>query len=481
MAFVEKLVGWIWGIPLMVAILGTGLIFTLGTGCFQFVKFRHIMKNTFGKLLKKDKGEGDGLISPFQAISIAIGGTVGVGNIAGVATAIAVGGPGAVFWMWVAALFGMLIKTAEATLAVYYREKDENGNPFGGPTFYMEKGLGKERGLNIWKPLAIIFGAGIFSTFFLTLQNYTVSEAVGNTFGINLIVISVIYVIMTYMIIAGGIPKLGEIAGNLVPFMCLFYIVGGLIIVLKDATKIPETFGLIFGGAFNGTAAIGGFAGAAFAQTIRLGMARSVYSNEAGWGTSPMIHASARTEHPVKQGIWGAFEVFVDTIIVCTITALVIIITGQWSSGMSGATLTLSAFEVGLGKFGRIVVSISVFLFGLTTTTGWYTYYEVVLRHLFRNNLAVKDKILSVYKWVYPIPGMLLVVLAAKDALPGPTVWLFGDLTSGIPTFANIITLLILSPTFFKLVKDYKARYLGIGKVDPNFKVFYEDKKINNI
>lgn len=476
MAFVEKLVGWIWGIPLIVTILGTGLYLTLSTGCFQFAKFGHILKSTFGNLLKKDKGAGEGLISPFQAISIAVGGTVGVGNIAGVATAIAVGGPGAVFWMWVAALFGMLIKTAEVTLAVYYRQKDENGHPYGGPTYYMQKGLGEERGLKFWPILAVIFGAGIFSTFFLTLQNYSVSEAVGNTFGVNLVVISVIYVIMTYIIIAGGIPKLGEIAGNLVPFMCIFYIVGGLIIIVKYATSLPSTFGLIFSGAFNGTAAVGGFAGAAFAQTIRLGMARAVYSNEAGWGTSPMIHASARTDHPVKQGIWGAFEVFVDTILVCSITALVIILTGEWSSGVSGATLTLNAFEVGIGRVGRVVVAISVFLFGLTTTTGWYAYYEVLLRHLFKKNLAIKDKILAVYKWVYPIPGMLLVILSVKNALPGPTVWMFGDLTSGIPTFANVIAILILSPTFFKLVKDYKARYLGIGKVDPNFKLFYEDK-----
>ena len=472
MAFVEKLVGWIWGIPLIVIILGTGLYLTLSTGCFQFTKFGHILKNTFGNLIKKDKGTGEGLISPFQAISIAVGGTVGVGNIAGVATAIAVGGPGAVFWMWIAALFGMLIKTAEVTLAVYYRQKDENGNPYGGPSFYMEKGLGEERGLKFWPILAVIFGAGIFSTFFLTLQNYSVSEAVGNTFGVNLIVISVIYVIMTYVIIAGGIPKLGEIAGNLVPFMCIFYIIGGLIIILKYATALPGAFGLIFSSAFNGTAAIGGFAGAAFAQAIRLGMARAVFSNEAGWGTSPMIHASARTDHPVKQGLWGAFEVFVDTILVCSITALVIIVTDQWSSGLSGATLTLTAFEVGFGRIGRIVVAISVFLFGLTTTTGWYAYYEVLLRHLFKKNPAIKDKILGAYKWVYPIPGMLLVILSVKNALPGPTVWLFGDLTSGIPTFANII----LSPTFFKLVKDYKARYLGIGKVDPGFKIFYEGK-----
>lgn len=479
MEFFTKLVGWLWGPPLLVMMTVTGLYFTVSSGFFQFSKFGHIMKNTLGKLVgKHEEEEGkEGLISAFEAISVAIGGSVGVANIGGVATAVAVGGPGAIFWMWISALLGMIIKMVEVTLSVYYRNKDENGIPFGGPTFYMEKGLGEERGWKFWPVLAVIFGAGIFSTFFLTLQNYTVSEALGNTFGISLIVVSVIYVICTYLIISGGIPSLGKIASKIVPFMCLFYIIGGLIIILKNASAVPGAFALIFKSAFNGTAAAGGFAGVTAVQALRLGMARAVYSNEAGWGTSPMIHATARTEHPVKQGLWGSFEVFVDTLIVCTITALVVITTGQWSSGLDGATLALTAFEMGLGRFGRIVVAFSIFMLGLTTTTGWYAYYEVVLRHLFKNNLAVKDKILSVYRWVYPIPGMVLVIMAVTTGLPGATVWLFGDFTSAIPTFVNVFTILVLSPTFFKLLKDYKARYLGIGKVDPNFKVFYEDKK----
>ena len=479
-AFLDKLVGWLWGVPLIVTILGTGLYFTFATGLFQFTKFPHIIKNTFGKLLSKDKGEGDdGLLSPYEAISVAIGGSVGVGNIGGVATAIAVGGPGAIFWMWMAALVGMVIKMAEVTLAVYYRSKDETGTPFGGPTYYMEKGLGEEKGFKGWKPLAVLFGFGIFASFFLTMQNYTVSEAIGNTFNIPLLYVGIAFAGLTWLFIAGGIAKLGMLAGKLIPPMCIFYVVAGLFIILKNIGSLPMAFGLIFGSAFSGTAAVGGFAGAAFAKAIQMGMARSVYSNEAGWGTSPMIHSTARTDHPVKQGMWGAFEVFVDTVIICSITALVIIVTGAWNSGASGATLTLNAFELELGYAGRVIVAISVFMFGLTTATGWYTYYDILLRHMYKKTPETKEKILSMYKWVYPIPGLAMVLLAVFGNLPGASLWLFADISTAIPTFVNVAVLLVLSPTFIKLVKDYKARYLNEGTVDKDFRIFYEDKAVN--
>ncbi len=482
MELFEKIVGWLWGPPLLILMTVTGLYFTIGSGFFQFAKFGHVMRNTFGTMFKKEDKDGEvdtgeGLLSSFEAISVAVGGSVGVANIGGVATAIAVGGPGAVFWMWMSALLGMILKMVEATLAVYYRNRDENGIPFGGPSFYMEKGLGEERGFKSWPVLAVIFGGGIFTTFFLTLQNYTVSEAVGNTFGINLIVVSVLYVICVYLIISGGIPSLGRAAAKIVPFMLLFYVIGGLFIIIKNIALLPAAFGLIIKGAFTGTAAVGGFAGIGAAQALRLGMARAVYSNEAGWGTSPMIHATARVKHPVEQGLWGVFEVFIDTIVVCSVTALVVIMTGEWSSGLDGATLALAAFETELGKFGRIIIAFSIFLLGLSTTSGWYAYYEVLLRHLFGDHSSVKDKILKVYKWLYPIPGMLLVVLAVRGELPGAAVWLFGDFSSAIPTFINVFVILVLSPVFFSLLKDYKARYLGIGEVDPDFAVFYEDKK----
>ena len=246
-------------------------------------------------------------------------------------------------------------------------------------------------------------------------------------------------------------------------------------IILKNIGEIPHAFGLIFGSAFSGTAAVGGFAGAAFSQAIKVGMARSVFSNEAGWGTSPMVHASSKTDHPVKQGILGIFEVFVDTIIICSITALIIIITGQWSSGLDGATLTLSAFETGMGRFGRIVLAIGTFLFGITTSSGLYAQMEVIVRYLI-GDTPKKNLILSLYKWLYPLPSLALVLIAVYYEYPGTIVWVFSDASTALPIFANIVALFILAPRFVELLNDYKARYMGIGKVDPEFKVFYEDR-----
>lgn len=209
-------------------------------------------------------------------------------------------------------------------------------------------------------------------------------------------------------------------------------------------------------------------------QTLRLGMARAVYSNEAGWGTSPMVHASAVTNHPVRQGLWGAFEVFIDTIIVCTITALIVIVTGAWSNGLDGAELALFAFEQEMGFAGRVLMSLSIFLLGLTTNGGWYAYYETVLRHL-ASGSRLSNIILKSYQLLYPLPGMILVVLAYTKGLPGDVVWLVGDISNALPTFINVFTILILSPKFFELLKDYKSRHLGMGKVDPNFEIFDED------
>lgn len=463
-SFMENLVSYLWGLPLILTILVTGIYFTIRSGFFQLRFFTHIFSHTIGSVIKnkKDKGEEEevGLITPFQAVSTAIGGSVGVGNIGGVATAIATGGPGALFWLWIAASFGMIIKMVEVTLGVHYRNIDENGSPYGGPTYYMEKGLGEEKGFKYWYVFAIMFGGGIFSTFFITVQNYTVSEAVSSTFGINLLTASVIYIVFNYIMIIKGISGLGKIAGRLVPFMCLFYVGSGLFIIFSNISALPGAFRLIFEGAFNGTAAIGGFTGAAFIAVMRTGIARSVFSNEAGWGSSPMIHASAKTNHPIKQGLWGAFEVFVDTMVVCSITALVIIMSGVWNSGLTGASLTLSAFETGMGSSSRIFLATGIFLFGVTTSSGWYAYYEIILRHLMKKNISLKNKILKFFKIFYPIPGFLMVIIAVYSGMPGGTVWLLADITTAIPTFINVATILILSGKFFELLKDYKEKYI---------------------
>jgi AGCS family alanine or glycine:cation symporter len=477
MGIIEKMSEFVWGTPLIGLVLFVGLFFTVGSGFFQFSFFGHVMKNTLGSMFKKGKESGKGILNPIQAVSAAIGSAVGVGNVGGVATAIAVGGPGAVFWLWVCALIGMMTKMVEVSLAVYYRSIDEEGNPYGGPTYYMEKGLGIEKRFKAWRIPAVIFGSGIFATFFFSVQNYTVSEAVASTFGINMIVVSAAFCVLAMVVVLGGIPRLGKTAEMLVPFMCLFYVLGGLAVILMDAKNLPGTFKLIFESAFTGTAAMGGFTGAAFAQVIQIGVARSVYSNEAGWGTSPMLHSTAKTPHPVAQGLWGSFEVFVDTLIVCTITALAIINTGVWSSGESGATLTLMAFELKLGMIGRSVVAISVFLFGVTTEIGWYAYYEILLRHMLGENSELKAKILKVFRVVFAFPSMAVTVWAVVYGMPSGIVWAIADVVTGVPTFVNLIAILLLSKTFFRLLRDYKARYLGIDAVDPNAKIFYDDKK----
>lgn len=480
LAYFEALVSFLWGLPIIVIILGTGFYFTFKTGFFQVFHLKHIFSETICKIIKKgNKAEegGKGLITPFEAVATAIGGSVGVGNIGGVATAMAVGGPGSLFWLWIAAFVGMILKMAEVSLGVYYREKDEKGDPYGGPTYYMEKGLGEEKGHKWWLIPAAIFGGGIFSTFFITVQNYTVSEAVSAAFGIKIIYASIIYIICNYILIIGGIKSLGKLAGKIVPIMCVFYIGAALYIVAVNIGNLPATLGLVFKGAFTGTAAAGGFAGAAFSQVMRIGMARSVFSNEAGWGSSPMIHASAQTDHPIKQGLWGAFEVFVDTIVVCTLTCLVIIITGVWSSGATGATLTLNAFETGMGSASKIFIATGIFLFGVTTSSGWYAYYEIILRHLMKSSPKLKDGILKFYKIFYPVPGFVMVLMATTIGMPGSTVWLFADFTTAVPTFINIAVMLSLSGTFFKLFKDYKTKYILKEEVKPEdkIKLFYEE------
>lgn len=476
-AFMELLIWeYMWGFPMVATVLAIGLYFSLRTGFFQLTFFGAAMRSACRNIFGLDAEEGSvGVISALEATSIAIGTTVGVGNIGGVAAAVALGGPGAVFWMWVAGLFGMLIKMVEITLAVHYRSKLPSGEAYGGPNYYMKKGIGGEMGFGgLAKALSALFAFGFLTGFLLNIQTYTVAEAIATTFDVSMVPIGIFFTVMLYVMIAGGLPGLGRIANKLVPFMCLFYLLAGLFIIFRNIDALPSSFALIFGSAFTGTAAAGGFAGAAFQQAIKTGMARSVFSNEAGWGSAPMIHASAKVNHPVKQGLMGIFEVFVDTFVICSITCLVIMVTGQWSSGASGAHLTLSAFETGIGSGGRMVLSFSVFIFGITTSSGLYAQMEVVMRYLVGER-RLKGVILTTYKWLYPLPGFGLILIAVFYEYPGTTIWLFSDASTAIPIFVNVLALAMLSPKFLALLRDYKARYLGIGRAEENFRTFYEE------
>lgn len=487
--FLNWLDGVLWGLPLIVLMIVTGLYFTVRSGFFQFRRFGWIMKRTAGQIFagktSRDNAEEKGMLSPFEAISTAVGGTVGFGNIAGVATAVAAGGPGAVLWMWATACLGLILKQVEVTLGCYYRRTGENGDSYGGPTYYMEYGLGKERGWgNLWLVPAVIFGLGIFSTFFITSSSLTASQVVAGAFHIGdlnlggftiegIILAGVGLCVLTYLVTSGGTKKIAALFSKLVPFMSVLYIIMGLAMILANIGRVPGAVASIFRDAFTGTAAIGGFAGATVSQMIQTGMARAVYSNEAGWGTSPMVHSSAKTRHPVEQGLWGSFEVFFDTFIVCSITSLSVILSGNWTSGDNGGTLALSAFASSFGAVGSVLLAVIMIIFTVTTSGGWFTYYLSLLEHLCSNNLVLKKIVMKFFYAVRALPGLLWTIYLVKTNNQG-FIWTVVDITSAIPTFVNVAVILILSGQYFKLLKDYKTRYLNEGAATEET-IFYED------
>ena len=488
--FLNKLDGFLWGLPLIILMVVTGLYFTIRSGFFQFRHFGRIWNHTIGTLFRRASGtdgEREGMLSPFQAIATAIGGTVGFGNIAGVATAIAAGGPGAVFWMWATAALGMILKQVEVTLGLYYRKHKANGDTYGGPTYYMEQGLGeKHRWGKLWLIPGIIFAIGIFSTFFVTSSTLTASQVVSGALNLGdlhigsltiegIIIVGVAMSVLTFFITGGGTKGIAKTFTKLVPVMSALYILMGIVMILVNITRVPAAIGSIFVNAFTGTAAIGGFAGCAVSQMVRVGMARAVYSNEAGWGTSPMIHSSAKTVHPVEQGLWGSFEVFFDTFIICSITALSVILSGAWTDGTNGGTLALTSFAQGFGNIGAYLLALVMIIFTVTTSGGWFTYYLAILEHIGKDDTRWKKILMKVFYACRVLPGLLWLIYLVKTNNQG-FIWTVVDITSAIPTFVNVAVILILSGDYFRLLKDYKARYMNIGTVDENTVLFYEDE-----
>lgn len=480
--FFTKISWFLWGTPMLILILGSGIFLTLGISGFQFRYFGYFLKNTLFSIFKKEnQNVGGGHVSSYTAVATAIGGAVGVGNIAGVATAIAVGGPGALFWVWLAALLGMALKCAEITLAVYYRKKDEDGQPYGGPTYYIQKGLSNILPKSMAKVasiLASLYGIFFFCTFFTGIQGYTVAEGFTSVFHFDMMKFGIIYGFIMLFIVMGGGKRVVEFAGKIVPVMIIVFVLLSVIILIKNANDIPLAFSAIFKGAFSGTAAVGGFTGATVKLALTQGLARSVFSNEAGQGTSTMIHSQAYVDHPVRQGLWGMFEVFTDTIVICSLMSLVILTSGVWQTGLTGSALSIAAFSTVYGNVGAKFVAILILLFGITTHSGWFTYYDNVLRYAFGNNIELKNKVLFVFKIIYPLPA-LFAIWAASKGISTAQIWSFVDFFGVLYPIINIITVVVLSKTFFKLVKDYKARHMGIGKIDPNFKIFYEEKENN--
>ncbi|NKF49388.1 sodium:alanine symporter family protein [Shewanella sp. WXL01] len=436
---VNTINGIVWGVPMLVMILGVGLFLSIGLKLMPIVKLGTGFKLLWQGRSSDDKGD----VSPFNALMTSLSATIGTGNIAGVATAIALGGPGALFWMWCTALVGMATKFAEAVLAVKFRETDGNGNHIGGPMYYIKNGLSSK-----WTWLGTAFALfGAFAGFGIgnTVQTNSVADAMQSSFGVPTWVTGVTLMVLVGAVLMGGIKRIAVVAGKLVPLMALFYITAGLMVLVVFADKIPAAFGLIIESAFNPVAAQGGFAGAAVWAAIRFGVARGVFSNEAGLGSAPIAHAAAQTKEPVKQGLVAMLGTFIDTIIVCSITGLAIVVSGVWSSGENGAALTSMAFSQAM-PIGQYIVAISLAVFAFTTILGWSFYSEKCVQYLFG------DKALKPFRFIWTI----VVPVGAVSSLE--FIWLLADTLNAMMALPNLVALLLLSPVVFKLTREYFAK-----------------------
>ncbi|WP_349409461.1 sodium:alanine symporter family protein [Pseudalkalibacillus sp. SCS-8] len=414
--------GWVWGPWLLILLVGTGIFLTIRIGFLQFSLLPYSLKLAFTKKQDK-KSEGD--ISHFQALMTALAATIGTGNIAGVATAVFIGGPGAVLWMWLSALFGMATKYAEAILAVKYRVKNKDGEMSGGPMYYLDKGLNAK-----W--LGVLFAFfGAFAAFGIgnMVQSNSVADAVETTFAIPEWATGLVLMILTGLVILGGIKSIGRVTAYLVPFMALFYVVGGLVILVMNFNLVPDAVGLIFSDAFTGEAVAGGALGA----VIRWGVARGVFSNEAGLGSAPIAAAAAKTDYPARQALVSMTQVFIDTIIVCSITGITLVMGDMYKGDLNGAALTTETFRSFLGDPGALIVTIGIILFAYSTVLGWSYYGEKCFSYLFG------DKSVKLYRIMF----VLAVFVGTTVSLN--VVWTLADIFNGLMAVPNLIGLLGLS------------------------------------
>ena len=448
----------IWGVPAMICIIGVGLVLSFRTGFLQIRKFPYAMKVTLGRMLKKREAS-DGALTPFQAVCTALAATVGTGNVAGVAGAIAIGGPGAVFWMWISAILGMCTKFSEVTLAVHFREKNKDGELVGGPMYYIKNGLKKH-----WHWLAYLFSAFGVLTVFGTgnaTQVNTITTAIDSAlFNYNLIskdsvstlnlIIGIALAALIALILLGGIKRIGQVTEKLVPFMALMYIVLALGVVILNIGNVPQVFASIFKGAFSPASVTGGAVGSFF-MSMKKGVSRGIFSNEAGLGTCSIAHACADTRKPVKQGFFGIFEVFVDTIVICTLTALVILCSGV-SIGYgdaAGAELTISGFTSVYGGWVSVFTAIAMCCFAFSTIIGWGLYGTRCIEFLF--GYRANKPFMLVYALVAIVGATMNLGL----------MWSIAETFNGLMAIPNLIAVFLLSGVVVKLVKEYFA---GEGK-----------------
>ena len=449
--------GLVWGVPAMILIVGTGVYMSFGIGFKQFTRFGYVLKNTIGKAFGKHE-VAEGAVTPFQALCTALAATVGTGNIAGVCGAIAIGGPGAVFWMWVSAIFGMATKYSEVTLSIKYREKNSKGDWVGGPMYYIRNGLGKS-----WGWLAAVFAVfGTLAAFGIgnATQANTIASSIAEAFkvfnpdvnvGTINLVVGVVLCVLAMVVYLGGIKRIGQVCELLVPVMAVIYIVAGIGVVVLRADQLPSVFAAIFKGAFQPSAIAGGLAGATMVDAIKKGVGRGVFSNEAGLGSAPIAHAAADVDHPVAQGIFGIFEVFADTIVICTLTAL-IALCGNGIENIpfgqaANQTLTVAGFcSVYPATIATIAVAVALSLFAFSTILSWGLYGSRTAEYLFGAK-AVKP---------YQVIFCLMCIVGTTIDLS--LAWDIADTLNGLMAIPNLIGVLLLSPVVFKLTKEYFAK-----------------------
>lgn len=460
--------GFVWG-PVMIAIiLGTGILLTVRNSFFQIRKFPMVCKNTIGKTIKSGKGKSKSksAIPQFEAFSAAIAGTIGTGNIVGVATALVGGGPGAIFWMWISAFFGMMTKFSENVLGIYYRRRNKNGEFVGGPMYYIEAGLGKK-----WKWLAVIFAIfTIFASFGYNMtQVNSISSVFKETFHMPTWVTGLLVSLLIALVILGGIKRIGKVASYIVPFMAIIFMVMGIVIISINFRSIPSSISLIFNSAFNLRAGVSGIAGYTIMQAMKSGLARGIFSNEAGLGSSVMAHSASDVKEPVQQGMWGVFEVFLDTIVICTLMALVYLTTGAFgqtdASGnlIDGVPLAIIAFDKDLGIVGRVIFSIILPLFAFTTILSWSFYGEKAVEYL-SNKVGV-----IIYKIVY----LIIIVIGATLNLE--LVWSIADTFNGLMAIPNLISLILLSGNVYAITTNYLRRHHKSKHYNINPMLSYND------
>ena len=437
----QNISDFIWGPPLLILLVGTGVYLTLRLRLLQIFKLPLALKYVFGKDEEENDEGAEGDVSSFGALCTALSATIGTGNIVGVATAVKAGGPGALFWMWIAAFFGMATKYAEGVLAIKYREVDENGNMAGGPMYYIQNGLGLKWLAKIFAVLGIgvaFFGIGTFG------QVKSISDAASITFKVPLILTAVIVTVLVALVTLGGIKRISRVSEKVVPFMAGIYILGAVLVLICNYSAIPEALSIIIRSAFNPQAALGGAAGITVQIALQRGVGRGVFSNEAGLGSAPIAAAAAKTKSPVRQGLISMTGTFFDTIVICTMTGLAIVLTGAYSSPLEGAALTTAAFEAGLpfAVIGKYIVNIGLIFFAFTTILGWNYYGERCAEYL----LGVKS--------ILPYRIIFIALVAVGPFLSLDLIFIIADIVNGMMAFPNLIRLIGLRKVVIKETED---------------------------